>query len=121
MSWKHLMVATIAILFCILVVSLHLASLTENDWIAAQEANHPPTVDVTRDGDGVWIRWYGGWTSSFIDHIKVSSTMMPERLYPKPHPGQYIHYPMVPENTTITISVWDNAVHSYHIIKTVEV
>jgi hypothetical protein len=100
----------------------YLASMSENDWIAAQEPNHPPLVEVTREGPGVWIRWYGGWTSSFIDHIKVSCDGCygcPTRLYKKPQPGQYIHYPLVPNNTSIVISVYDNAVQEYHIIKSV--
>lgn len=101
--------------------TLVLASLDENDWIAASASNHPPSVDVIRTGQNVRIRWYGGWTDSFISHVKVCADGMPCQEYVKPYPGAYIEYGMVPGNTTFDIFVYDQATQHYFNIKTVTV
>jgi len=50
----------IAILSFILVAgAVYVSSWNENQRLAAIESNHPPVVNITREGDGVRIRWYG--------------------------------------------------------------
>lgn len=106
----------IAILFFILIAGVvYIAGWNENQRLAAIESNHPPSVNITREGDGVRIRWYGGWDTSFIDHIRVTcpDTFPPYKDYVKPKPGYYIYYPFVPPNATITVLAYDKAVHDY--------
>jgi len=106
----------IAILSFILVAgAVYVSSWNENQRLAAIESNHPPVVNITREGDGVRIRWYGGWDTSFIDHIRVTckNTTPIYKDYVKPKPGHYIYYPFVPPNSTITVLAYDKAVQSY--------
>lgn len=103
--------------------TLYLASLSETDWIFIQTANHPPVVNISRDGYGVYIRWYGGWSDSFIDHVKVTCTgcPKPEQKYVSPKPGMYIHTPFVSPNSTVMVFVYDRAVQDYHRIASVKI
>lgn len=105
------------IIFCaIAAVPVYLLTFDTNDWIVAVEPNHPPSVNITREGDGIRIRWYGGWDSTFIDHIKVTCNKCPrpEMKYVKPRPGYYIYYPLVPPNATITVFGWAKDSQSYN-------
>lgn len=102
-------IASVAFLCIVLVV----ASWDENTWIGIKQDQHPPTLSITRNGTAVWIRWYGGWDNTFIDHIRVCTPMDGCREYVKPRPGYYITYPLVPENTSIEVYGWDEAVKEY--------
>lgn len=103
--------------------TLYLASLSETDWIFIQTSNHPPSVNISRAGNDVYIRWYGGWTDSFIDHVKVtcSGCPRPEQKFVSPKPGMYIHLPFVSPNSTVTVFVYDRAVQDYHRIASVQI
>jgi len=98
-----------------------LASFSDNDWIGSQTPNHPTSVNITRDGQDVWIRWYGGWGDSFVDHVMVKSSVFPQKEYVKPKPGYYIHYPLVPPNTTFEVYVFAKDCQSYQLLQKVTI
>ena len=106
----------IAIISFVLVAgTFYVATWSETQRLEAIEKTHPPTVNITRDGDSVWIRWYGGWDSEFIDHVRVTCDQCwpVYQDYEKPRPGNYIHYAFVQPNVTLTVLGWDKAVQSY--------
>jgi len=107
----------------VIIGTVYLTSLSEADWIFIQTSNHPPSVNISRAGNDVYIRWYGGWTDSFIDHVKVtcSGCPRPEQKFVSPKPGMYIHLPFVSPNSTVTVFVYDRAVQDYHRIASVQI
>lgn len=115
MNYYYLIAATFLLLIG---ATLAVASLDENDWIATQTSNHPPSVNITREGMTVHIRWYGGWTDSFISAVRVCDGYHPCQDYAKPRPGSYIDYAMVPENTTFDVYVFDDATQHWFNIAT---
>jgi hypothetical protein len=99
---------------------IYLISLDENDWIRINQHTHPPTVEIAREGPDVWIRWYGGWDESFIDHMQICTQPGSCIVYPKPEPGGYIII-QASEESQIIVSGWDVAGHYYHPIANVTI
>jgi hypothetical protein len=93
-------------------VVFYVAGIREEQWIDVQQPNHPPVVEITRMNESVKIKYYGGWTQSFIDHLMVKSSAFPQRLY-QAKPGGVITYPLCPENTTFEVYAFDKATQYY--------
>lgn len=107
---NYLIILLISILTICFV--FYIVGIQEEQWIDVNQPNHPPIVEMLRKNNTVQIKYYGGWTQSFIDHLMVKSSVYPLKLY-QAKPGGVITYPLCPENTTFEVYAYDKATQYY--------
>jgi hypothetical protein len=104
---------------CLIVIAgvVYVSGLPAERWIDINQPNHPPIVEIVRqaNNESVKIKYFGGWTQSFIDHLMVKSDTFPEKRY-EAIPGGVITYPLCPDNTSFEVYVYDRATQHYHLI-----
>lgn len=104
---------------CILGITLIIFSytlfLSQQDhwfWADVGQHQHPPAVDIARDGDLVYVTWLGGWDATFVDHLKIEGDTITPVTF-KPAAVGDCRGLELPPNTTVTVYAYDKAVHHY--------